>query len=83
MGETKMRTKLNTWNKGILAGSLLLVLSAVAMFTVHHRAAADTQIEEKIYSNVSLEEEFSDDRILVVLNREASMDFREYTPGFP
>jgi subtilisin family serine protease len=58
---------------------LVLLLSAVVLFTVHHRAVADTQIEEKIYSTATLEDEFADDKVVVVLNKEASMNFRTYT----
>jgi len=69
---------------GIFTPAALMLLSAFALFTIHQRAAADTQIEEKIYSGATLEHEFTDDKVLVVLNKRASMNFSEYTPeDFP
>ncbi|MCL2763069.1 MAG: S8 family serine peptidase, partial [Treponema sp.] len=40
--------------------------------------------EGKIYSNATLQDSFAEDRVLIVLKKSASMDFRTYTPeDFP
>jgi len=40
--------------------------------------------EEKSYSNATLEDRFADDRVVIVLNQAASMNFKTYTPkDFP
>lgn len=54
-------------NIGIFTVTTLMLLSAITLFTIHQRAVADTQIEEKIYSDATLEHEFTDDKVLVVL----------------
>ena len=74
-----MSKKLNTRNKRVLAGLLALVLPAIILFTIHKQATADTQAEEIFYSSPSLEGDFADDTVLIVLNKEASRSFKTYT----
>jgi hypothetical protein len=68
--------KMNTRNKGILA-ILVFLLSTLVLLTVHHRAVADTEIEEKVYSIATLENEFADDKVLIVLRKDAT--FKPYS----
>ena len=69
--------------KGTLS-FLLMLISVIGLFMVQYHSVADAQPEEKIFSNVTLEDEFADDRVVIVLNKEASMNFKTYTPeDFP
>ncbi|MCL2761820.1 MAG: S8 family serine peptidase [Treponema sp.] len=45
-----------------------------------HRSTADEFFEKKHYSNASLEEYFTDNLVLVVLDKTSSMNFRPWTP---
>ncbi len=38
-------------------------------------------IEEKIYSNATIDDEFADNRVLVVMNNQASLQFNQYGNG--
>ncbi|MCL2761818.1 MAG: S8 family serine peptidase [Treponema sp.] len=44
------------------------------------RSGAGRSVEEKIYSYATLEDDFAEDRVVVVLTKAASMNFRAYTP---
>jgi len=80
MEETEISMKKN----GTLAFLVLMLIPVIGVFIVHQHAVADVQSEEKIISTVTLEDEFADDRVVIVLNKEASMNFKTYTPeDFP
>ena len=48
------------------------------------RNAAGGIVEEKIYSKASQEDDFADDRVVIILNKTATFKFKTYTPeDFP
>ena len=60
--------------------SLLLVLSLVPLgLTVPTFADTVISAEEKITSTATLDMDFNENRIIVVLNKEASSNFKNYT----
>lgn len=70
----------------LLAGSLF-----IQNINIHQVSAEPSETEsvklvedKKMYSEITIEDDFADDVVLVVLNRAATMRFREYTPkNFP
>lgn len=66
---------------------VLVLLLAYIIIGNHADISAYTNnisIEEKSYCNVSLDENFADDTVLIVLNKNASTDFKTYSPSdFP
>ena len=83
--------------KRIASVFLLMLLPLTVLITVQcrhetsepvdvttSRSAAGGFAEDKVYSNASVEDFFVDNRVAVVLNRAASMNFKAYTPkDFP
>ena len=82
--------------KKIASVFLLMLLPLTVLITVQCRNEAsepDTYttrsvvggfVEEKTYSNATLKDLFADDRVVIVLNQAASMNFKTYTPkDFP
>ena len=52
--------------------------------SIRLHGSIDEFADVKTYSNVTLKDEFAADRIVVVLNKEASLNFNTYTPeDFP
>ena len=78
--------------KRITSVFLLTLLPLTVLLTVQcqHEAsearnaaphsAAGRFVENKVYSKATVEEEFVDNKVAVVLNQAASMDFKKYTP---
>ena len=75
---------MNMKSKRMLTISALLFLLATILFTAHKNVNAEASIATEIYGTVSLEDKFADDRVVIVLNKEASLNFKTYTPeDFP
>jgi len=57
--------------------STIFVGQASPMFA--HASTGENQAIEKVYTNLTLEQDFSDETILVVLNKTATFSFKTYT----
>ena len=62
----------------IVSWFLLVALSVMCLPMKYNPVSAET-LEEKIYCNATLEDEFSDDTVIVILNQEASVSEKEYS----
>lgn len=58
----------------VVIGSLLLLCFP----SQHIYAENEIWIEEKIYSNATIDDEFADNRVLVVMSNQASLQFNQY-----
>lgn len=66
-----------------LAGILALMVGYMP-FTINALSTTPIAMETKIYSQASIEDDFVDNHVLVVLTNEASLKFKTYTPAdFP
>lgn len=60
--------------------ALFFLMSASFLFVL----AQQEEFEEKIYCKATIDDDFTDDRVIIVLNREITRQFRKYTPeDFP
>jgi len=68
--------------KGILAILILLVMSVSVFFVGQEQAAyAETfEFEQKSISTATLADSFADNSVTIVLNKEATMSLKQYTP---
>jgi len=68
---------------------LLIAITAFSFGTSSNRAFATSDVivgltEEKVYCKSTIEDDFADDEVLLVLNKAASFSFKEYSPAdFP
>lgn len=64
---------------------LIITLCFSLIFSNNYNfAKAVESIEQKIYCKATLEDNFADDKVIIVLNKEATRQFRTYTPeDFP
>ena len=69
-----MADKKNCIYRFIFCGIVLFLLLFFSVIVVNGKKDS----EEKYYCNVSIDDEFADDSVLVVLNREASYRLKEY-----
>lgn len=67
-----------TFYNKIVIGFLAIALS-VTMFPVGQFFVSAETVEEKIYSNATIEDEFVDNKVTVILNTEASFSDKDYT----
>ena len=69
----------NYWFK-VLSAILVLCLigHSFILSAVAEEATIETD-EQKIYSNATIEQDFSDRRVIVVMNNEASLELNDYT----
>ena len=59
---------------------VFLVLSVLMLATVKQNIShASTNLEEKTYCIASLEEEFTDNEVVITITNEESLKFKEYT----
>jgi len=65
---------------------ILCVLMAISILLTYHfsfsvtvNAGTNTVIEEKVTCTATLDDEFADNRVLVVLNNKTSLEFKTYT----
>ena len=59
---------------------VFLVLSVLMLTTVKQNIShASTNLEEKTYCIASLEEEFTDNEVVITITNEESLKFKEYT----
>ena len=66
---------------GLSSSALALAFESVSIGTI---STTEGIVEPKIYSNVSLEDDFADNRVMVVLNNAASLKLKTYTSAdFP
>jgi len=73
--------KMNMKRKEIWAITILLLMPTIVLLAIQHQDEDwDVLIEERIYSDASLEDDFSESSVVIVLNKEASMAFKTYTP---
>ena len=56
----------------------LIILSIFILFSIKNNLLAQTILEEKVYCNATLDDTFSDNRVLVVLNKNSSNSDIEY-----
>ena len=57
----------------------LLVIVMFLLFTLSNFVSVRaTTVEEKVYSTATIEDEFSDERVIVILNEKTSQTFKEY-----
>jgi len=62
--------------KYILVISALFIMMLASFLFV---SAQQERFEEKIYCKATIDDDFTDDRVIIVLNRETTRQFREYT----
>lgn len=63
-------------NKALIG--FLIILSIFILFSFKNNLLAQTIVEEKVYCNATLDDTFSDNRVLVVLNKNSSNSDIEY-----
>ena len=76
---------MNMNNRRFWAVLVTMLVPAFVLFAIQYQYEdREAPIEEKIYNVATLEDEFADNKVVVVLNKEASMNFKTYTPeDFP
>ena len=63
-------------NKALIG--FFIILSIFILFSIKNNLLAHTIVEEKVYCNATLDDTFSDNRVLVVLNKNSSNSDIEY-----
>ncbi len=63
---------------------IVSLLSSIVSYNFHGNVEAETIIDNKIYSKVNIDDNFVEDSIMIVLNKEETFKFKEYSPvDFP